>query len=45
MEGVVLLDNSVGVEIHRDGTVGLDFLIEVGSHNISLDDLEIMLII
>ena len=33
MEGVVLLDNSVG-----DGTVGLDCLVEVGSHNISLDD-------
>ena len=36
MEGVVLLDNSVG-----DGTVGLDCLVEVGSHNISLDDLSI----
>jgi len=27
MEEVVLLDNSVGVEIHEDGTVGLDCLI------------------
>jgi len=38
MEGVVLLDNSVGAEIHWDGTVGLDCFVEVGSHNISLDD-------
>jgi len=36
MEGVVLLDNSVGV-----GTIGLDCLVGVGSHNISLDDLSI----
>jgi hypothetical protein len=41
MEGVVLLDNSVLAEIHGDGTVGLDCLVEVGSHNISLDDLSI----
>ena len=41
MEGVVLLDNSVGAEIHGDETVGLDCLVEVGSHNISLDDLSI----
>jgi len=41
MEGVVLLDNSVGIEIHGDGTVGLDCLVEVGSHSISLDDLSI----
>jgi len=40
-EAVVLLDNSVGIEIHRDGTVGLDFLVEVGSHSVSLDDLSI----
>jgi len=41
MEGVVLLDNSVGGEIYRDGTVGLDCLVEVGSHSVSLDDLSI----
>jgi hypothetical protein len=41
MEGVVLLDNSVGVEIHGDGIVGLDCLVEAGSHTISLDDLSI----
>jgi hypothetical protein len=41
MEEVVLLDNSVGAEIHGDRTVGLDCLVEVGSHNISLDDLSI----
>ena len=41
MEGVVLLDNSVLAEIHGDGTVGLDCLVEVGSHSISLDDLSI----
>jgi hypothetical protein len=41
MEGVVLLDNSVGAEIYRDGTVGLDYLVEVGFHNISLDYLSI----
>ena len=28
MEGVVLLDNSVGAEIHGDGIVGLDCLVE-----------------
>jgi len=37
MQGVVLLDNSVGAEIH--GTVGLDCLVEVSSHNVSLDNL------
>ena len=41
MEEVVLLDNSVGIEIHGDGTVGLDCPVEVGSHSISLDDLSI----
>ena len=41
MEGVVLLDNSVGIEIHGDGTVGFDYLVEVGSHNVSWDDLSI----
>jgi hypothetical protein len=41
MKGAVSLDNSVGIEIHEDGTIGLDCLIEVGSHNISLDDLSI----
>jgi len=41
MERVVLLDNSVGAEIHGDGTVGLNCLVEVGSYNISLDDLSI----
>ena len=41
MEGAVSLDNSVGIEIHRDGIVGLDCLVEVGSYNISLDDLSI----
>jgi len=41
MEGVVLLDNSVWAEIHGDGTVSLDCLVEVGSHNISLGDLSI----
>jgi len=35
------LDNSVGAKIHGDGTVSLDCLVEVGSHNISLDDLSI----
>jgi len=39
MEGVVSLDNSVGIEIHGDGTVGLDCLVEVGSHSVSWDDL------
>jgi len=41
MERVVLLENSVGSEIHGDGTVGLDCLVEMSSHNISLDDLSI----
>jgi len=41
MEGAVSLDNSVGIEIHGDGTVNLDCLVEVGSHSISLDDLSI----
>jgi hypothetical protein len=41
MEGVVLLDNSVRIQIHRDGTVGLDCLVEVGSHSVSWDDLSI----
>jgi hypothetical protein len=41
MEGVVSLDNSVGIEIHGDGTVDLDCLVEVGFHSISLDDLSI----
>jgi len=40
-EGVVLLDNSVGAKIYRDGTVVLDCLVEVGSLKISLDDLSI----
>jgi len=41
MKGVVLLDNSVGAEIHEDETVGLDCLVEAGSHNIGWDDLSI----
>ena len=41
MERVVLLDNSIGAEIHGDGTIGLDCLVEVGSHSINLDDLSI----
>jgi hypothetical protein len=41
MEEGVLLDNSVGIEIHGDGTIGLDCLVEVGSHSVSLDDLSI----
>jgi len=41
MEGAVSLDNFVGAEIHGDGTVSLDCLVEVSSHNISLDDLSI----
>ena len=36
MEGVVSLDNSIRAEIHGDGIV---CLVEVGSHNISVDDL------
>jgi hypothetical protein len=39
--GAVLLDNSIGTEIHRDGTVGLDCFVEVGSHSISSDNLSI----
>jgi hypothetical protein len=41
MEGAVSLDNSAGAEIYKDGTVGLDCLVEVGSHSISWDDLSI----
>jgi len=41
MEGVVSLDNSVGAEIHGDGNVGLDCLVEAGSLSISWDDLSI----
>jgi hypothetical protein len=41
MEGVVSLDNSVGAEIHGDGTVGLDRLVEVGFQSTSWDDLSI----
>jgi len=41
MEEVVLLDNSVGAEIHGDGIVGLDCLVEAGSHTIGSDDLSI----
>jgi hypothetical protein len=41
MEGVVLLDNSVGAEIHGDGIVGLDCLIEASSHTVGWDDLSI----
>jgi len=41
MERVVLLDNSVGAEIHGDGIVSLDCLVEVGSYNVSWDDLSI----
>jgi hypothetical protein len=41
MKGVVLLDNSVGIEIHGDGTVDLDCLVKVGSHSVSWDDLSI----
>ena len=36
MEGVVLLDNSVGAEIYGDGTVSLDCFVKVGYHSISL---------
>jgi hypothetical protein len=38
---VVSLDNSVGTEIYGDGTVGLDYLVEAGSHSLSWDDLSI----
>jgi hypothetical protein len=41
MEGVVLLDNSVGAEIHGDGTVGLDCLVEAGFHTVGWDNLSI----
>jgi hypothetical protein len=41
MQGAVSLDNFVGTEIHMDGTVGLDCLVEAGSYNISSDDLSI----
>jgi hypothetical protein len=41
MKGVVLLDNSVGAEIHWDETIGLDCLVKTGSHNVSWDDLSI----
>jgi hypothetical protein len=41
MEGVVLLDNSVGAEIHGDGIAGLDYLVEAGSHTVGWDDLSI----
>jgi hypothetical protein len=41
MEEVVLLDNSVGAEIHGDGIIGLDCLIEAGSHTVGWDDLSI----
>jgi len=39
MEGVVLLDNSVGAEIHGDGTVGLDCLVGMGCRSVSWDGL------
>jgi len=39
MEGVVLLDNSVAIEIHGDGTVNLDCIVEAGSHSVCWDDL------
>jgi hypothetical protein len=41
MEGAVSLDNSVGIEIHGDGTVVIDCLVEVVSHSISLENLSI----
>ena len=41
MEGVALLDNSVGAEIHEDGIVGLDYLVEAGSHTVGWDNLSI----
>ena len=41
MHGVISLDNSSGTKIHGGGTVGLDCLVEAGSHSISLDDLSI----
>jgi len=36
MEAVVLLDNYVGIEIHGDGTVDLDCLVEAGSHKVGM---------
>jgi len=39
--GGCLTDNSIKAEIHEDETVGLDCLVEAGSHSISLDDLSI----
>lgn len=39
MEKVVLLDNSVRIEIHRDGTVDLDCLVGMGCRSVSWDDL------
>ena len=44
MEGVVSLDNSVGAEINGDGTVDLNYLVEAGSHSVSLDDLSIWVV-
>jgi len=41
MEGAVSLDNSAKAKIHGDGIVGLDCLVEAGSHSVSLDDLSI----
>ena len=41
MQGAILLDNSIGAEIHGDGTVGLIFLVETGFHSASWDDLSI----
>ena len=41
MEEVVLLDNSVGIEIHGDGTIGLDCLVGMGCRSVSWDDLSI----
>jgi len=38
MDGAISLDNSDGAEIHEDGNVGLDCLVEAGSHSVSLDD-------
>jgi hypothetical protein len=41
MEGVVLLDNSVGAKIHGDGIIDLDCLVKTGSHIVGWDDLSI----
>jgi len=41
MQEAISLDNYIGTEIHGDGTVGLDCLIEVGSHSVSSDNLSI----